>query len=290
MDLRRAGSKQLEWTLITLFLLWLSFCLGSYYGLHKPLTWTRIVELANDRDLWKPITLSPVAATRALFDLLAAGWLTLMALGTGRRILRSLQLSQLSPPIELVFSLALGFGLLGLLTFVIGLLGLMSKAVFYAVGVILTLLAFPGTWPFIRQIKFKFPNRLVLVYLAIVTGACVSVAPLPPTSWDGLTYHLLGPQHHLQAGHLQFGCDIPQLRFPCLVEMLFTFGLAIRGDVVCRLIHGIFGLLLGAMVYLTARDHLRLPHGWTAVLSSIGSHMPNKRMRHWCPISAFKFD
>ena len=48
--------------------------------------------------------------------------------------------------------------------------------------------------------------------------------------------------------------------------MLYLAAMALRGDVAAKLLHVVFHLILAGLVYLTARRHLKLKDGWTAVL------------------------
>ena len=55
----------------------------------------------------------------------------------------------------------------------------------------------------------------------------LTLALLPPTSWDGLFYHLTGPKLYLQQGAIRPGPDIPHLNFPSLMEMNFLLAMAV---------------------------------------------------------------
>jgi hypothetical protein len=82
----------------------------------------------------------------------------------------------------------------------------------------------------------------------------LTAALLPPTEWDSLVYHLVGPERYLQAHRLTFDFDNYYLFFPSFVEMLFTAGMALKGDVVPRLLHfGYLLLTLGALGSFAAR-------------------------------------
>ncbi|KAA3653985.1 MAG: phospholipid carrier-dependent glycosyltransferase [Chloroflexi bacterium] len=94
----------------------------------------------------------------------------------------------------------------------------------------------------------------------------ITLAMLPPTSWDGLFYHLKGPKLYLEAGRIVGGIDIPHLNFPSLFQMWFLLAIGIRGEVAAQLVHILFLFVLGGMVYAFAREHFGLKDGWTAVL------------------------
>ncbi|MCI0578904.1 MAG: hypothetical protein L0331_22240, partial [Chloroflexi bacterium] len=81
----QARAGRLRWLLVALFFLWLAFTLASYYlvqnALLKPV-WLRVAEMA-----WAPLALSADALVRTVLDLLAAGWIAFVALGSGRWLL-----------------------------------------------------------------------------------------------------------------------------------------------------------------------------------------------------------
>jgi 4-amino-4-deoxy-L-arabinose transferase-like glycosyltransferase len=99
------------------------------------------------------------------------------------------------------------------------------------------------------------------------------LALLPPTSWDGLFYHLTGPKIYIEQGAIASGIDIPHLNFPSLFEMLFLLALTLRSGVTAVLLHFIFALLLMGLAFLMARDLLRVRNPWSAVLFLIAIPM-----------------
>ena len=94
------------WLFTALFILWIFFVLGSFFAAQKPFS-------ASNAQ----------AAIRTFLDLAVAGWLALLALAIGTRLLRTLLQTELSPPEALIFGTALGLGTLGLLS----LIGMMIK-------------------------------------------------------------------------------------------------------------------------------------------------------------------
>lgn len=121
--------------------------------------------------------------------------------------------------------------------------------------------------PFFRTIRLpKRPSPFITLYLLIVAGLAFTVALLPPTNWDSLSYHLRGPWLYLQAGRIYPGVDVFSLNNPFLLEMLFMLSMALRSDTSAQLIHFLFLFLLGGQVYLLAVYGLKLKDGWTAVL------------------------
>lgn len=256
---------------ITLFLLWLFFSLGSYYLVQKPFSLPQIVFLAQDSFIWQKVGGNAAALQRTLLDLLTGLWMVFIAAGVGRWLLR---LSRWSPPsllAEMVLSIGLGWGGLGLITLWLGAWQLFRPAVFTGLAVVLTLVVLPHGWYWWGALRPRLrtlsrPSPLITLYLILVLGLALTLALLPPVSWDGLFYHLKGPKLYLQAGGLIGGVDIPHLNFPSLLEMDFLLAMAWRGDTVAHLIHLSFVPLLMGVVTLLARDWLKLSSARTTVL------------------------
>ncbi|MCI0394312.1 MAG: glycosyltransferase family 39 protein [Chloroflexi bacterium] len=308
----QARAGRLRWLLVALFFLWLAFTLASYYlvqnALLKPV-WLRVAEMA-----WAPLALSADALVRTVLDLLAAGWIAFVALGSGRWLLDRLvglpglrgsaassdaatvasedanpsrehtglgrsavsadaaavasydATSSVTSLETWLFSLGLGFGLLGLVGLALGLAGLLQRWTLAGVMAALTLAAGRPALKTLLAARWPRPGRLVGLYLLLSSALALSVVLLPPTSWDGLFYHLTGPKLYLEAGRIQPGIDIPHLNFPALFGMVFLWGLGLRGEVTAVLLHFLFHGMLAGLVYNLARRLLRTRSGWPAVL------------------------
>ena len=206
-----------------------------------------------------------------------------------------------------VLGTGLGFGVLGLWIFGLGLIGGFTPAAFWGtMGAALALTLWQiffnaeaqrrrGNKTNPRQSAKSaafFPARGITIYLFIVLGLASIVALLPPTDWDGLFYHLKGPKLYLAAGRIVGGIDIPHLSFPALFEMLFTLAMGLRGDIAAKLLHFSFIPWLMALVYLisnkffategteekedfsqTSVASVAKKNGWTAVLILISMPM-----------------
>lgn len=256
-------NRQIKGFAAALFILWAFFVLASFYAVQKPFT------AANG-----------AAAARVLLDLLAAGWLALLALGLGSRLLQQFFFAAGAPqnrmgPETVLFGAGLGLGLLGLLGLGLGLAGLLRPVVAYGLAVALSLALGPHTvrlgqdvWPGVKA-AFRLPPAALLpavVYVALICLLTLAVALLPPTDWDGLFYHLTGPRLYVQAGQLAGNINIPHLSFPSLMEMLFTWAILLRGDVAAKLLHTLFGFLTGGLVFLTSRRFFGPKAAWPALL------------------------
>ena len=98
--------------LITLFVLWMFFVLGSFFAVQKPFSAANVLAVGN-----------------SLLNLLVAVWLTLIAVGLGAWLLQRLQ-STGSLGETVVLGAGLGLGLIGLLSFALGLAGLFYPVIY----------------------------------------------------------------------------------------------------------------------------------------------------------------
>jgi len=234
--------SRIRWLLIVMaVVLWLVAVYGSYYAVHKPLTVTNALALAN-----------------AAGDLLV--WLALLSVATalGSKLTRRISYHTLLE--RLVFSAGLGLALISLLTLGLGLLGLLHRWLFWGLligGAVLL-------WPEFRRLtralrrsrKPVLPGpweRFLAFFIAATLLLSLLLALAPPVAWDALTYHLVGPERYLQAQRLTFEFDNYYLFFPEFSEMLFTAGMALKGDIIAQLLHFSYLLLtvaaLGAFAW-----------------------------------------
>lgn len=264
MTLRNRFSPWLKWGGVALFVGWLFFSLSAYYVVQKPFSAPKLAVLLENRDDWLRFSFSAAALGRSLLDVAAALWLTWIALGVGLWLLARFRLT-MSRGEQLLLALGLGFGALGLGTLFLGMMGWLATAVFYILAILLTLLTSRSSFLLVRRLRLPKPGRVTAVYLFLALGMTISLALLPPTSFDALLYHLKGPKLFLEAGQIE-AFDIFPLYFPSLFEMFYLMGMAVRGDVTAKLLHVVFHFMLAGLVFVTARRHLKLKDAWTAVL------------------------
>ncbi|MCB9445406.1 MAG: glycosyltransferase family 39 protein [Ardenticatenaceae bacterium] len=254
----------LKWGGVALFVGWLFFSLSAYYVVQKPFSADRLAVLLENSTFWLRFSFSAAALGRSLLDIAAALWLAWVALGVGLPLLARFRL-EMSHGERFLLALGLGFGVLGLLTLLLGMVGWLATAVFYTLFILLTLLTSRASFQLVRQLRLPKQGRGTAVYLFLALGMMITLALLPPTSFDALLYHLKGPKLFLEAGKIQ-AYDIFPFYFPSLFEMFYLMAMAIRGDVTAKLLHVVFHFMLVGLIYITARRHLNLKEGWTAVL------------------------
>ncbi|MEW6569251.1 MAG: glycosyltransferase family 39 protein [Chloroflexota bacterium] len=182
-----------------------------------------------------------------------------------------------------LFASALGIGVLGYAVTGLGLLALLRPIWIAALVVVMAALLGTELSSSLRSVGRALrglgqtwaavaPVGRAFLILAMPIGFLALVQALaPPWDYDGLMYHLAGPQRFLQAGRLFPDIDNWYINGPFTVEMVFGVGMAFGDDVFPKLIHfAAGGLLLGA-TYAAGRRWLGERGGWiaAAVLLSV---------------------
>jgi len=223
----------------------------------------------------------PRALLDGLFALALAGVVCLVAMGLGRVVLARLRL-QASMLEMAFFALPLGLGgvayafaalafvhALSPLSLTLMMAGLAAIAGYEVPGVIAlagnALRAVPTALKSLRPLHMAVAALLLILLIFAVVQALA-----PPWDYDGLMYHLYAPKLFLRAGGILSLPDTWQANGPLATEMLFAFGLALGSDVVAKLVHLTFGLLLAAGTYAMARRLIGEGAGWIALAALVG--------------------
>lgn len=194
----------------------------------------------------------------------------LICFGVGAKLLRLLGLFRFekvsrgpAPSIaeEFVFATPLG---LGLLAYLILLLGLLRLLYVWAFPPLLLLLAILGWKEIVRLLSgigrglrkglkttFSYWSGALGFWLVVMIPLAIlgALAPSAGAEWDGLAYHLAVPKIYLQQHHILSLPWMSHSNFPFLLEMLYLLGLALQGQALAKLFHLGFGLLIGAALY-----------------------------------------
>ncbi|MBN1822999.1 MAG: glycosyltransferase family 39 protein [Endomicrobiales bacterium] len=158
-------------------------------------------------------------------------------------------------------SVGLGLGILSLLIFGSGLLGLYGAKFF---ALLLAALSVLSIRPFIGALKralARLPGVLkdktaVLLAAAILAAGTLNIVStyLPATDSDSLTYHLTAQKYYLEAGRIHdISKYIKYSTFPQLTETLYAPALALGGETAAQQVHLLFGLLTAFLVYAFLR-------------------------------------
>ena len=243
MENLSAGKKL---SLVAVSILWIFTVYLLFYRIQKPFTVDTFLAFAD-----------------SLLNIALALFILLLGTALGQRLLKGLSFASLGE--SLIFSAGIGLGILSLLTLGLGLLGLLYPWLFYALSLGLALLLLPQILSLLKgATQFRLPSRPPLfigLYLVATLSLSFLLALAPPISFDALLYHLVGPKLYIQE-HRIWAVDNFALYHPSLVEMLFTWGMLLKGDIVAKLIHYLYGLLAGAAIFLLAKRYLSSKIGW----------------------------
>jgi hypothetical protein len=242
---------------VSVAIVWIFAVYAVYYWAHKPFSGANL-------------TIMP--------DIIVWLGLLLVATALGRLSRRWFDYS--TPLEEIVFSAALGLGLLSLLTFGLGLVGLFRRWLFWLLFIVLAVILYPQIRAIVSQL-WAGPilptgtrlNRILAIYVGFILTLTFFQCLTPPIAWDSQVYHLTGPKLYLQAHRLPVDIDIPYLGFPPLLEMLFTAGLLLKSDIVAKLIHYAYGFLTLLALFAFAKRYFNRKVAWLsiAILYSVPS-------------------
>jgi hypothetical protein len=254
----------------------LMLMLVAYYAVHKPLD---------------PVLIGSLGG--ALLDLLTAFLIATVAGGLGRRIyiviesvgtryISSLsETNSLSRTEKVALEALLGLGILSLIALLLGLVGLYSGIGLWGALLIIVLLCLRSVIGWLRD-SLALARRAFNLesgwprFLAIITFILLFFALLhtitPPTAFDAINYHLVGPTRYLDAGRILAQADNHFLGFPQGVEILFGVAIGLFGrDTAAAPIHFIFGLLGLLAVAGLVKRYTNAATAWLSVTLLIGS-------------------
>jgi 4-amino-4-deoxy-L-arabinose transferase-like glycosyltransferase len=232
------------------FLLWLLVVVAFYFIAHKPADNQQLTALAA----WLP-------------GLILSGVMTISAAALGYRFLREWG----TPDQRLTLSVVLGLGIFSAAILLLGLVGIVRSEVAW----LLVIGGFIIGWRSLKLLQADLkttidelrPHGWFAWACAIYCGVVLTVALLqtlaPVTAWDGLAYHLNGPELYQAAGRITHPIDLPYLGFPQFGEMLFL-QLQLLGGQTPSVLHWLFALLTALLVAGEARRLWNEPIGWAA--------------------------
>lgn len=121
--------SRLKWSLIFLFVLWLFYGLSAYYVVQKPFSVPQLMALLENPSTWLSLDFAWSSVGRSLLDVGTAVLINLAAWGIGTEILSytNIKMDGLETA---VFGTGLGFGILGLWIFLLGLIGAFTPTAF----------------------------------------------------------------------------------------------------------------------------------------------------------------
>lgn len=218
-----------------------------------------------------------------IFSLVHWVLIVILAGAIGHTFLSRIQPSAKNTPLlALTLSTTLGFGILATLLSALGFLQILS--VFTVQGLILILMAIFGIQcsEFIKRSQLLILDALRTLRVSNPTTKFLGVFGLiltlltllntlsPPWDYDGLMYHLLGPQQFLDAGGFFPDLENWYVNGPFSIEMLFTIGLSLGDDVFPKLIHFAFWIIFSLATFSWAKQWFSKPVAGIALALLLG--------------------
>lgn len=231
-------------------LLWFMIVAAFYFIAHKPASPEQLVALAR----WIP-------------GLGLSGLLALVAAGVGYRLLRGWGEADQ----RALLSMGLGLGLYSGMTLLLGLIGALNALTGWILlisGAIVGGKYWRLWWTdLVATVRNIWPEaafaRLAAVYSLTVLIIALLHALAPATDWDGLAYHLAGPELYLAAGRITHSLDLPYLGFPQFGEMLFLEA-RLLGSQVPSVMHWLYAAGITLFVASEARRLWNRDTAWIA--------------------------
>ena len=195
----------------------------------------------------------------------------LLAGGIGKKIRRSDEGSLF----QAAGDAAVGLGVIGLAVFLIGTtigLNLWILIAVFAAGAALLrreILSFAGAWQeaaaYFKGLDMGF--GLVAGFAIFTLAANFVTALAPPTSFDGLTYHLTLPRYYLLESRIGYIPEVMYWGMPQLTEMAFTFAMRLGGAQTAAVLEWMIGVVALAAIFSFVRKMLNNNSAWVAIAS-----------------------
>ncbi|MBI3036818.1 glycosyltransferase family 39 protein [Candidatus Woesearchaeota archaeon] len=191
-----------------------------------------------------------------MLELIFLAFFVLAAFGTGSLLLSIFRFRFHSFSEEFFFSIAIGYGVVALLTYLLGFYGLLYRQVFTLLFLALLAVSFGRVKHAVTQLLAsqkvipKLNTFSVLVAVIIFFSVFNLVASLaPPWSYDTTTYHLAVPKiYAMEHGFVA----LPSLfhsNFVMIPGMAFLAAFVVKNGVLANLVNFTFSVLLALGIY-----------------------------------------
>lgn len=210
-----------------------------------------------------------------MLNLLFLLFVFILATAIGRKLFHIFKFEFSGICEEFVFSCGIGLGIIAFFILIIGLL----KVLYWWVFSLFLLLVILWTIPeIIENMKtiFSGPKKLryvkgklnwlliALLFAAIILTLIGALAP--PIGNDELAYHIAYPKIFIENHAIEHIKYTEKSLWPFLLEMLFTGAMLIKGVILAKLMHFLFGMLSLMAVFSFARKYFTLS---IALLSAV---------------------
>ncbi len=196
--------------------------------------------------------------------------LLILATALGRKILRYCKVKFDFLFEEILFSISLGLGIISYSVLGLGLLGLLYYWLFSILLVILTIFLSSEIKETLKEIWQRVTNIsrerftplnitlgaiIIGVVLINLIGALAPSVPITSMSYDSSVYHLAVPNIYLQYQRIIPVSFNLYSNFPFTGEMLYLLALLLKCDILAKLIHFAFGILISLAIYSFSRRY-----------------------------------
>ncbi len=216
------------------------------------LVWAIIV-IAMYFVVHKPFDIEQAATTLfSVLDLVVVIILGSLAGGVGRAILGDLfSLSFLE---RACLDFAFGLGVLSLVFFSFGLLGLFTPMIAWGISIFGLIIFQRAVRRWLNDLRaglvMAYPlsrlDKLFFFFVLFILLINLSLALAPPTRWDSLVYHLEIPQRYAEDGRISFLPDNQYAGFPGLSSMWYSWAILMHAPTSAA----VFGWMVGVLAIL----------------------------------------
>lgn len=201
----------------------------------------------------------------------------------GSKIIKLLKIQLKSPTEKFVFSTGLGLGTLAYLIFAIGLMRLLYSSVIYILWAGLLILGIKQFLNlFKNKVNLKFPleYKFVILFLIFLIVFNFLMSFTTEMFYDSLNYHLGAPNcYRLYHRFLPIPYKY-HVNFPLTMQMLFLFGIMLKGTMVAKLINFTCGILTLFGITYFCRKHFKSTT-MGIIASTAYYFVPNVMFRSW---------
>ena len=209
-----------------------------------------------------------------VFDLtLALGLYTIVA-GVGNELAGKLRLVFANTAEEIVVSVFLGTGTLGLSVLIIGLLGLLRPLPVALLLALLSVVARQGFVRLFRSINESIRNTsftretiIVVLFLVALVLLLVLRAANPPNAADELIYHLPVPKAFVEHGRIYPMLDNSLGNLPFLIHSIYAVCILAGSDIAARLFSLFLALAIALALYGFCSRYLTTRTGVVAMFA-----------------------
>ncbi|MEM2772724.1 MAG: glycosyltransferase family 39 protein [Candidatus Pacearchaeota archaeon] len=168
-----------------------------------------------------------------------------------------------------ILSLILGFGLMALMVYILGLLGLIYKSIFLIIiiiGIIIAFINFKKFSCILIKPNFNF-FQTILFFIFVYTAGINLIGTLTPETFFDSQFYLLGLPNQWRLQHkISFNKYIFASMYPFNINMLYLLAITLNDDISAKLIHWFCGIICCFTIYTFVKKYFSKTVALIAVL------------------------